>query len=521
MGQKAIYLPSGEIASALVDGKLVRNESLRSEYIAPPRRGAIGDVLNDLATFGSLPGLLPFGFPQASSFPGQAMLSNIDTLNHNLRWYFISNFRQHVSECYVEYGIVRRAVDVPVDDAYRGGVTIKSSQLDEKEIKMLERTMRKKRDMLTCNRTQKWARLYGGAGTLPIVEDQDPLEPLVIKDIPQGTEVTFRAVDLWELFFDTQNTMGYGPNIEKATVQFFNYYGQNIHKSRVFRVNGMEIPSFVRPRFRGWGASILESIVRPINEYLKHSELVFEVLDEFKLDVFMIDGFMQAMADPNGEVLMKKRIEYANGRKNFHRATILDAKDKFEQRQLTFSGLSEILKDNRINVCAEIGMPLTKLWGLSATGFNAGEEDLENYNMMIEGTIRPDEEYLVSQVAEIRCQQLFGDVPDDLEYEFPSLRVLSSVDESTVKRNKAQTLAEAFDRNALTKKEYREAFNAGNLVDVKLDNSDSVLSELEAQAQEGQEEDEAFGAEGKGKGSSQGSRGGSGGKKAGEGKGNE
>ena len=508
MTKKAIYLESGEIASLLTEeGRFIRNRSMApspvdGEYI--PRQGPIGEVLNNISSLATSLGITPFGFPGAAAFLGQAMLSNIDTLSHNLRWYFISNFRQHISECYVEYGIVRKAVDVPVDDAYRGKVMIKSSQMDEKELKMLQRVMKESRDLHTCSRTQKWARLFGGAGTLMIVDDQDPIAPFQLSSIKQGQKVEFRAVDLWELFWELQNTEGYSENLALNVVKTFNYYGENVHKSRVFRVNGLEIPSFVRPRFRGWGASILEHIVRPLNQSLKHNDLVFEVIDEFKLDVYMIDGFMQAMADPAGEALMKKRIDYANGRKNFQNATVLDAKDKFEQRQLTFAGLSEILKDNRIALAAELCMPLTKLYGLSATGFNAGEEDLENYNMMVEGTIRPDQEYLVENLAKVRCQQLFGDMPDDLEFEYPSLRVLSSVDESTVKRNKATTLAEIYDRGALTKEEYRDAVNASQLIDLKLDNSPNVIRELEETEMVEEDVDEEAGAEGKPKASDDG-----------------
>lgn len=510
---KTIYLPGGEIAS-MIDGKqIVRNLKFEPEVdYPPPEEKSMTRLLNMLGPFSQTFGFSPFGFPQAADFPGQAMLSNMDTVWHNLRWYFISNFRQVIAETYVEYGIVRKAVDVPVDDAYRGGITIKTSQLNEDQVKKLLLFMNHKRDLNIASRTQKWARLFGGAGTLILCSDDknprahDPLKPFDISAIGPTTKVEFRAVDLWELFWTLQNTDGYNNALQLMTMENFNYYGENIHKSRVLRVNGMEIPSFVRPRFRGWGASILEMIIRPLNQYLKHSDVVFEVIDEFKLDVFMIDGFMQAMSDPQGEQLMMKRIEYANGRKNFQNATILDAKDKFEQRQLTFAGLSDILKDNRIGLCAELGFPLTKLFGLSATGFNAGEEDLENYNMMVEGTVRDDSMYLVMEMTKIRCQQLFQMVPDDLEIEFKPLRVLSSVDEQTVKTQKATVLTQMLEKNVISKLEARQASNSGNLVDVRLEVTDEAMQKLEDElmATNPTDTEEEPGSEGKPKASDEG-----------------
>ena len=485
-------MPNGEIASLVGANETIRNERIKNVREAehlPPKMGPMmrygedfSRITNALSPFSQQFSISPFGFPGYANFPGQAIVSDIDTLSHNFRWYFISNFRQHISEAYVEYGIVRRAVDVPVDDAYRGGVTIKSEELDQNDIRKLILKMRREKDLQVANRAQKWARLFGGGGVLLLAEDQDPIDPLDIGRIKKDTKIEFRAVDLWELFWDLQNTDGYDPSLQVNVMDYFNYYGENIHKSRVWRVNGFEIPSFVRPRFRGWGASMLEAIVRPLNQYLKHTDVVFEVMDEFKLDVYMIDGFMQALSTPQGEELMMRRIQHANGRKNFQNATVLDRKDEFQQRQLSFTGLSEILKDNRIHLASELGFPVTKLFGLSATGYNAGEEDLENYNMMVEGTVRDDSEYLVLKMVEIRCQQLFGFVPDDLEVEFKPLRVLGALDESTMKSNKATILDNARNRGDISKIEYREAANAGNLIDIKLDTSDEVMQALDEEA---------------------------------------
>ena len=50
-------------------------------------------------------------------------------------------------------------------------------------------------------------------------------------------------------------------------------------------MKGLTAPSFLRPRLRGWGFSVVEKLVRSINQYIKATDLGFEVLDEFKLDV--------------------------------------------------------------------------------------------------------------------------------------------------------------------------------------------------------------------------------------------
>ena len=56
---------------------------------------------------------MPFGSPIA----GSEQTSDPMTMFKNLRWYLLSNFRQVLSQLYVEIGLVKTLVDVPVDDA--------------------------------------------------------------------------------------------------------------------------------------------------------------------------------------------------------------------------------------------------------------------------------------------------------------------------------------------------------------------------------------------------------------------
>lgn len=424
--------------------------------------------------------MTPFGFGATGRGYGNVTLSKIDTFAKNLRYYFASQFYQILARGYVEYGLVRTIVDVPVEDGFRGGVTLKTDQLSQDEIKKLSRRMKKRRDLSVAMRGLKWARLLGGGAVICKVSDQDPEEPLDLDAIGPNSKVEFWAANRWEL---TPNVVApdqvFKENMEDPEFDFWTYYGQKIHKSRVHKCMGLDVPSILKWQLMGWGASVLEPFIRPFNQYLKTSDLTFEVLDEFKLDVFFIDGFKEAMASDEATQLMMKRVQYANGRKNFQEATILSEKDKFEQRQLAFTGLQEVSTTNNIQIATVIRMPLTKVFGISAAGFSTGQEDLENYNMMIEGTIREPAEDLLSWMVDIRSQEMFETHPDDMESEFKSLRVLGGVEEQNVKTGKAAVLDSARNRGDISAKEYREAVNASKLMDINLDTSDAVMSALE------------------------------------------
>lgn len=408
-------------------------------------------------------------------------LSQVDTLFKNNRWYLVSNMRQLLSELYVEHGLIQTIVDVPVDDGLRGGVDIKSKQLDEEQIQELQVSLDRDDDINTVGQAIKWNRLYGGAGVL-IMTDQDPEKEFDIKAIDKDSALEFRAVDMWELFWDKQNTEGYDPEIQTQEFEYYNYYAKRLHKSRVMRMKGLTAPSFIRPRLRGWGFSIIEHLVRSMNQYLKSTDLSFEVLDEFKLDVYKFKNLTNSLLSPNGDLQVKKRVQMANWNKNYQNAIVLDSEDEYDHKQLSFAGLAEVMQGIRMQIASDMRMPLTKVFGISAAGFNSGEDDIEVYNSMVESQVRNKCKYDILRVIEIKCQKIFGFVPDDLSIEFKPLRVLNAEQEENVKTQKFARLAQAKTMGEITTHEFRNACNRDNLLGISLDMDMDELNPDDPQA---------------------------------------
>lgn len=413
------------------------------------------------------------------------MLSQADTLFKNNRWYLVSNMRQLLSEIYVELGLVETLVDVPVNDALRGDIKFKSDQLSEDELNELELVMDREGDINAASYSEKWKRLFGGAGVL-IMTDQDPATPMDIERIAKGGKLEFRDVDMWELFWSLQNVPDMALGISDPSImdpEFYDYYGVKVHKSRVLKCVGKKAPSFIRPRLRGWGVSIVETLVRSINQYLKATDLSFEVLDEFKLDIFKVKNLTNTLLMPNGANSVKERIQLANYQKNYQHALTMDAEDDYVQKQLSFSGLAEAMQGIRMQIASDMRMPLTKVFGISAAGFSSGEDDIENYNQMVE-QIRRGLKWHLLRMGEIRCQNLFGMIPDDLEIEFKPLRILSAEQEENVKTQKFARVLQAKQAGELDTREFREMCNADDLLPMKLDVTDAAIDEIDTAKEE-------------------------------------
>lgn len=409
---------------------------------------------------------------------GVVQLSQVETLQKNTRYYLVSNYRQLLSQIYVEHGVIQTVIDIPVDDGMRGGVEIKSAQLSPDELEELQMAVEYEDDIGIFGQGLKWQRLFGG-GAIMIITDQDPEEELDWDEL-EGSKLEFRAVDMWELYYTRQNTEDYSAAIDDDDDEFldyYDYYGQKVHQSRVIKLKGIEAPSFVRPRLRGWGVSEVEKMIRSINQYLKSTDLTFEVLDEFKLDIFKIADYADTLLMEGGEALVQKRVALANYQKNYQNSLTMDAEDDYIQKQLSFSGLAEVGAGIRMQLASDLRIPLTKLFGISAAGFNSGEDDIENYNSMVESQIRQKAKFGILKMLKIRCMVKFGYIPDDLKIEFKPLRILPADQEENVKNSKFSRLLQARQAGEITSEVFRDACNKGNLLDVQLDatSADQVI----------------------------------------------
>ena len=382
----------------------------------------------DSASYGSLS---PLSFPFQLGADNQY---NPLTLNRIL-----------LSYAYMTHGVLQTAIDQPVEDAFRGGIVVQSDELDPEDIQMLQDYMEECKVIKEIKDVMKWAKLFGGAGLI-INSDQDPKEELDMDAITDKSPLSFIAADRWEL------TLNF---IQEDEVPCpFNYYGQPIHKSRVIKVMGKEAPSFIRKRLQGWGMSEVERMIRDVNQYVKNQDVIYELLDEAKIDVWHIEGFNSKFLSTQAQSAMNQRLNLATLLKNYHRAIVMDKEDDYEQKQIAFSGLAEMLNQIRIGMAAAVRMPMTKLFGLSASGFNSGEDDIENYNALIESEVRAKAKTILTMILPLCCRQVFGFYPDHLHISFKPLRVLSAEQEENVKNHKFNRASAQYSQGILNAEEY-------------------------------------------------------------------
>lgn len=386
-----------------------------------------------------------------------------------------------LSYSFMSQGLVQTIVTQPVADAFRGGFRITSSELggdNSKDIQLLLNELKRPRrknkfvrkinpnagynignsDIQTMIAVLNWSRLYGGAGLI-INTTQDFRTPLDVDSIGEGDPLEFIAADRWELILSNVDIW----NEQNQTP--FNYYGCPLNRTRVIKVLGTEAPSYIRLRLQGWGMSVLEPCVRAINSFIKFENLIFELLDEAKVDVYKIQGFNDQLLTDEGTANTTRRVALGNRLKNYQNALAMDTEDDWSQKQITWSGLAEIWNELRMNLSSALKIPMNKLFGQSATGFGGGQDALENYNSIVE-QIRVDAEPVVTEVIDLRCQQLFGYVPE-YTIAWAPLKILDGAEAEVVKTSQQNRALALFQQRLVTGREVSRILKDDNLLTIE------------------------------------------------------
>ena len=412
-----------------------------------------------------------------------------------------------LSYSYMTQGLVRTLVTQPVDDAFRGGFKLKSNQLKPEELLDLQRAMKKTQNRNATRKMAKtvggwvnynacadlarsdisaikhacyWGRLYGGAGLI-VNTDQDFKRELNAEAIREDSPLVFIPADRWELVLSNINIYDYKQPAP------YNYYGYQLHTTRVLKLIWNEAPSYIRLRLQGWGMSEIEQCIRSIQSFIKFENLIFELLDEAKIDVWKMKNYNSLLLSPAGTDRVRRAVCMTNQLKNFNNAIVMDKDDEYEQKKLDslFSGLASCWEQLRLNLCSDLKIPRNKLFGESAGGFSSGEDSLENYNAVVEG-IREVAEPLVIDTASLRCQQTHGFVPDDLEVEWPSLRVMKQTDMEDVATKKQARTVTLLDKGLYDAKEASEVLKKDDLLPIDTavlrGESDGTPRDVELQA---------------------------------------
>ncbi len=347
--------------------------------------------------------------------------------------------QQTANDLYAYNWIAAKGVNIPIDDATRKWRSLLIPDSDKK--KEVEKIMTKFDVKGKISLASKWARVFGGAAIVVIIEGEDPKEPLNIESIRPGSLKNFIVLDRYNLFPGQINRSILSENFGKPEYYAVIREGELIHHTRVIRFDG-ETPTLLEAeRNNFWGLSIFTKTFEPVGDVGTMTQSIGNLVSEASIDVYLIKDLNDLVAEGNDEVVVK-RLKLAHEMKSVINGIALDADDSYDKKATTFATLPEI--DDRFmqKVSGAFDIPLTRFLGISPSGLNAtGAADLLNYydtvSSIQENYFRPKLDIIDAIIIASSFES--GDI---FEYEFKPLQQLSETEQAEVDvKNKDRDIA--------------------------------------------------------------------------------
>lgn len=443
-----------------------------------------------------------------------------------------------LTSLYEGNGLFSKIIDTPAEEALKHGfdLNLKNDDLDAFVESALDDLEWEEKAATAI----KWARLYGGAIIVMLIDDgrglEEPVDWENVRSIDE-LRVYERAIvqpDYTSLYMQDFGVRGKPNRASKFGQPEFYYvssiYGSfTVHESRclVFR-NGVLPEQISNSTYQYWGMPEYVRIRRALRETTTaHSDAV-KLLERSVQAVYSMKNLAALLTTDEGENQVLKRLQVIDQARSFLNSIAIDSEgENYDFKTTQFAGVSDVIDSTCNMLSALTNIPQTILFGRSPAGMNAtGDSDLENYYNFVERIqklmLKRNLRDLLDVIFRAGVASKEVDEIPDYKLTFNPLWSLSDTEQATVDQTraataqvKAQTAQIYVDMQALDPSEVRrslasdEDFNVEDIITEDDDDpfaallgaeSTGAVNELEAQVKNIEEQQTPGGAEQTGSG---------------------
>lgn len=402
-------------------------------------------------------------------------------------------------------GLFSKIIDTPAEEALKHGfdLNLKSDELNAFVEDALDDLEWEERAATAI----KWARLYGGALIVMLIDDgrglEEPVDWEHIRSIDE-LRVYERSIvqpDYASLYQQDYGGKGVGNRVSKFGQPEYYYvssiYGSfKVHESRclVFR-NGVLPEQTSNAAYLFWGMPEYVRIRRALRETVTaHTDSV-KLLERSVQAIYSMKGLASLLTTDDGENQVLKRLQLVDTSRGLLNSIAIDSEgEQYDFKTFQFSGVKDVIDATCNMLSALTNIPQTILFGRSPAGMNAtGDSDFESYYNFVEKIQRLMLKRNLRTLLDVvfRAGIASGDVAEEPDYklEFKPMWSLSDTEQAAVDQTKAQTAlvkaqtAQAYvDMQALDPTEVRRRLASDEEFDVEdiisEDDEDDLLQSL-------------------------------------------
>lgn len=373
-------------------------------------------------------------------------------------WYPITRLTNDwytINSLYRNSWLIRRLIDTVAHDMTKAWIRVNST-INAKKIRQLMRVMQITRTRAAVTDSLRWSRLYGGAGAVMILKGHDLEQPLELDDVGPGDYQGLLVFDRWSGIIPEGWVAS---DLESPTTfQLPEYYTCTtsdtntlikVHASRVLRYENRSLPQWEKQAAMGWGEAEPEVVYEELKKRDNTSFAIVNLM--FRANLLAINGIDNAeqlfgVGTDASKQKMHRAISEINHMLSNQGLLALPKDSQLQTHQYSFGGVGDVYELFALDMCGAAEMPMTKLFGRTATGLGQSNDSDEQ---MWEDKIATDQSFLMRPEMEeklmpVIAMSTWGFVPDDFDWTFNSIHKATDKEQAELAEKKTASIVSMY-----------------------------------------------------------------------------
>ncbi len=277
--------------------------------------------------------------------------------------------------------VAAKAIEAYPQDAIRGGYEIQIG--DDKEAgDEVEAAVTDLDGDVALTDALEYERAYGGSAIWPVILGSEPDLALPLNPsrcVALEKFMVLEPRELQPLVWDDGEVEVWRvvPMVPAGPQPPATY----LHRSRLIYFPGIRVSKRPTPGHRfGHGHSILTRMAEVLKDFGITWASAGALLHGFAQGVLSIEGLAGMLGSGGGQDAFMARLAAMEMAASSMQTMVVDSKDTFKREATPLNGMSDMLDRFAQRLASAVGMPVTKLMGMSPAGMNAtGEGDSRNW----------------------------------------------------------------------------------------------------------------------------------------------
>lgn len=229
---------------------------------------------------------------------------------------------------------------------------------------------------------------------------------------------------------------------------------QMVHSSRIITLIGREVPDILKPTYSFGGLSMSQMAKPYVDNWLQTRQSVNDIISSFTTWVLETDLSSTVQAD--GDALFNRLALFNLLKNNQGVMAINKESEAFQNVSAPIAGLDALQAQAQEHMASVSRIPLVKLLGTSPHGLNAtAEPEIRTFYDHIAAYQEKLYRRPLHRLLGIIMMSLWGEIDEDIGFEFEPLWALDELQASEVEKNRADTDQIYIDSGVISPEEVR------------------------------------------------------------------